>query len=69
MKPRLRLTLFAILVMGVFVLPSATSWMSAPQTAPASQWPEIKSYEQMKIPADNPMTRSEERRVGKECRL
>ncbi len=56
MKPRLNLTLLAIVVAGIFALASATSWTSTQQKASAPQWPEIKSYEEMKIPADNPMT-------------
>ncbi len=40
-------------LLGAAWLTGGRSAQAAPQ---AAQWPEIKSYEEMKIPADNPMT-------------
>ncbi len=56
MKPRLGLALLTTLLIGLIVLFSSTNLTRAQQKAAAPQWPEIKSYEEMKIPADNPMT-------------
>ncbi len=56
MKPRLGLALLALVLVGAAVLFTATSSTRAQQKPPASPWPEIKSYEEMQIPADNPMT-------------
>ena len=56
MKPRLGLALLTMVLSGLSVLLSVTSWTHAQQKAAASPWPELKSYEEMKIPADNPMT-------------
>ncbi len=55
MKPRLGLALLTMVLTGLVVLLSITSGTYAQQKGPASPWPEIKSYEEMKIPADNPM--------------
>ncbi|MCI0402186.1 MAG: c-type cytochrome [Acidobacteria bacterium] len=52
MKPRPGLSLPVIVALTVFAFP----WLSAQQSGTASPWPEIKSYEEMKIPADNPMS-------------
>ncbi len=56
MQPRFNLILPTAALLGMFVLLSSTSSTRAQQKSPASPWPEIKSYEEMKIPADNPMT-------------
>ncbi len=56
MKPRLGLALLTFVLVGAAGLLTATSSTRAQQKSPASLWPEIKSYEQMQIPADNPMT-------------
>jgi len=55
---RMRVIVLVAFASLIAVLAGCETQPEAPPPAPAFQWPEIKGYQAMKIPADNPMTKA-----------